>query len=83
MVAGILGNEVQLIMVNLASSIPQIRAGRIKALATTWPTRRSELPDVPTMAESGFPGIGTNAWNSLSRQPGFHVLYSIRFTPPW
>jgi len=35
MVTGILGNEVQLIMVNLASSIPQIRAGRIKALATT------------------------------------------------
>ncbi|MGZ5089535.1 MAG: Bug family tripartite tricarboxylate transporter substrate binding protein [Burkholderiales bacterium] len=65
MVTGILGNEVQLIMVNLASSIPQIRAGRIKALATTWPTRRAELPDVPTMAESGFPGIGTNAWNGL------------------
>jgi tripartite-type tricarboxylate transporter receptor subunit TctC len=65
MITGILGNEVQLIMVNLASSIPQIRAGRIKALATTWPTRRAELPEVPTMAESGFPGIGTNAWNGL------------------
>jgi tripartite-type tricarboxylate transporter receptor subunit TctC len=65
MITGILGNEVQLIMVNLASSIPHIRAGRIKALATTWPTRRAELPDVPTMPESGFPGIGTNAWNGL------------------
>jgi tripartite-type tricarboxylate transporter receptor subunit TctC len=65
MITGILGNEVQLIMVNLASSIPHIRSGRIKALATTWPTRRAELPDVPTMAEAGFPGIGTNAWNGL------------------
>lgn len=65
MITGILGNEVQLIMINLASSIPHIRAGRIKALATTWPTRRSELPDVPTMTEAGFPGIGTNAWNGL------------------
>jgi tripartite-type tricarboxylate transporter receptor subunit TctC len=65
MITGILGNEVQLIMVNLASSIAHVRAGRIKALATTWPARRAELPDVPTMAEAGFPGIGTNAWNGL------------------
>ena len=65
MLTGILTNEVQLVMINLASTIAQIRAGRIKALATTWPTRRPELPDVPTMAESGFPGIGTNAWNGL------------------
>ena len=65
MVTGILGGEVQLVMINLASSIAHIRAGRMKALATTWPTRRPELPDVPTMAESGFPGIGTNAWNGL------------------
>ena len=41
------------------------KAGRIKPLATTWPTRRPELPDVPTMAEAGYPGIGTNAWNGL------------------
>ena len=65
MITGILGGEVQLIMVNLASSIPHIRSGKIRAMATTWPTRRPELPDVPTMAESGFPGIGTNAWNGL------------------
>jgi tripartite-type tricarboxylate transporter receptor subunit TctC len=65
MLTGILGNEVQLVMINLASSISQIRAGRMKALATTWPTRRAELPDVPTMAESGYAGFGTNAWNGL------------------
>src|SRR5688572_9373290 len=65
MITGILGGEVQLIMVNLASSIPHIRSGKIKPMATTWPTRRAELPDVPTMTEAGFPGIGTNAWNGL------------------
>ena len=65
MITGILGGEVQLIMVNLASSIPHIRSGKIKAMATTWPTRRPELPDVATMTESGFAGIGTNAWNGL------------------
>lgn len=65
MLTGILQNEVQLVMINLASTIAQIRAGRMKALATTWPTRRPELPDVPTMVESGWPGYGTNAWNGL------------------
>jgi tripartite-type tricarboxylate transporter receptor subunit TctC len=51
--------------INLASTIEQIRAGRIKAIATTMPTRLAELPNVPTMAEQGFPGIGTNAWQAL------------------
>jgi len=63
--AALLGNEAQARMVNMASSIAHIRAGRLKALATTWPTRRPELPDVPTMSESGFPGIGTNSWNGV------------------
>ncbi len=64
-VPALISNEVQFCMINMASSIQQIRAGRFKALATTWPTRRPELPDVPTMTEAGFPGIGTNAWNGL------------------
>jgi tripartite-type tricarboxylate transporter receptor subunit TctC len=64
-IAALLGNEAQAAMVNMASSIAHIRAGRMKVLATTWPTRRPELPETPTMAESGFPGIGTNAWNGL------------------
>jgi tripartite-type tricarboxylate transporter receptor subunit TctC len=63
-------NEVQLIFINLASSLANIRAGRMKALATTWPTRRPELPNVPTIAEAGFPGYGTNAWNGLFAPAG-------------
>ncbi len=65
MIPAIIGNEVQFMFINMASSIQNIRAGRIKPLATTWPTRRPELPDVPTTAEAGFPGFGTNAWNGL------------------
>jgi tripartite-type tricarboxylate transporter receptor subunit TctC len=64
-VPAIISNEVQLTMLNLASSLPHLRAGRIKPLATTWPTRRPEFPDIQTMAEAGYPGIGTNAWNGL------------------
>ena len=65
MIPAIIGNEVQFMFVNMATSIQNIRAGRIKALATSWPTRRPELPDVPTVTEAGFPGFGTNAWNGL------------------
>ena len=64
-IPAIIGNEVQFTMLNLASTLPHLKAGRIKPLATTWPTRRPEFPDVPTMVESGYPGIGTNAWNGL------------------
>jgi tripartite-type tricarboxylate transporter receptor subunit TctC len=64
-IPAIIGNEVQLTMLNLASTLPQLRAGRIKPLATTWPSRRPEFPEIPTMAEAGYPGIGTNAWNGL------------------
>ena len=65
MLPAIIGNEVQFMFINMASSIQNIRAGRIKPLATTWTTRRPELPDVPTVIEAGFPGFGTNAWNGL------------------
>lgn len=65
MIPALMSNEVQFMFINLGNSLPQIRAGRIKALATSWPTRRAELPDVPTVAEAGYPGMGTNAWNGL------------------
>jgi tripartite-type tricarboxylate transporter receptor subunit TctC len=65
MVPGLIGGEVQVMFVNLASSLPQVRAGRMKALATTAPQRVPELPTVATMTEQGYPGIGTNAWNGM------------------
>jgi tripartite-type tricarboxylate transporter receptor subunit TctC len=65
MMPAIIGGEVNLFFVNLASSLEFLRNGRLRALATTAPNRLAELPAVPTMAESGFPGIGTNAWNGM------------------
>jgi tripartite-type tricarboxylate transporter receptor subunit TctC len=70
MIPAIMGNEVQFMFINMASSISNIRAGRIKPLAITTLARRPELPDVPTTAESGFPGVGTNAWNGLFAPAG-------------
>jgi tripartite-type tricarboxylate transporter receptor subunit TctC len=65
MVPSLLGNETQVAFINLSSTLAHVRAGRIKALATTAPSRLPELPDVPTMAELGYAGIGTNAWQGM------------------
>jgi tripartite-type tricarboxylate transporter receptor subunit TctC len=65
MLPALMTGEVQVAFINLASTIEQVKAGRLKVLATTMPTRLAELPNVPTMAEQGFPGIGTNAWQGL------------------
>ena len=61
MVAG----EVQVAFFNMASLLPHVRSGRLKALAAIPTQRLPELPQVPTLAEQGFPGIGTNAWQGM------------------
>jgi len=65
MLPALMSGEVQVSFINLASTVEQIKAGRLKAIATTMPARLAELPNVLTMAEQGFPGIGTNAWQGL------------------
>jgi tripartite-type tricarboxylate transporter receptor subunit TctC len=50
---GILGKQIQLSFPNVATALPLVREGTIKALAVTSAVRRAELPDVPTMIESG------------------------------
>jgi tripartite-type tricarboxylate transporter receptor subunit TctC len=65
MVPSLITNETQLAFINLGSTMEQIKAGRMKAIATTALTRLPELPNVATMAEQGYPGIGTNAWQGL------------------
>ena len=42
-----------------------MRAGRLRALAVTTAERLPDLPNVPSMREEGYAGIGTNAWNGL------------------
>jgi tripartite-type tricarboxylate transporter receptor subunit TctC len=65
MIPSLLTNETQIAFINLSSTIEHIRAGKMRAIATTAPSRLPELPDVATMAEQGYPGIGTNAWQGL------------------
>jgi len=54
--------QIQLMFDNLASSLGQIRAGKVRALAVTTAKRTSLAPDLPTIAESGLPGFDMNTW---------------------
>jgi tripartite-type tricarboxylate transporter receptor subunit TctC len=50
---------------SVASSLPQIKAGKLRALAVTTARRIPQLPDVPTVAESGFPGFDCAGWAGI------------------
>jgi tripartite-type tricarboxylate transporter receptor subunit TctC len=64
-VTGLLRGEIHITESNVASNIGAIRAGQVKAVAVTAARRIPELPDVPTLTELGFPGIGSLNWNGL------------------
>jgi tripartite-type tricarboxylate transporter receptor subunit TctC len=60
----VLANQLDMIAVDPPSALPQIRAGKLRALAYTGAKRSPLLPDVPTFAESGFKElVGVNAWS--------------------
>jgi tripartite-type tricarboxylate transporter receptor subunit TctC len=59
---GMLGGQVQAIFATPVSAGGQIKAGKIRAIATTGATRSIHLPEVPTVAESGYPGYEALNW---------------------
>jgi tripartite-type tricarboxylate transporter receptor subunit TctC len=61
----LLGGTVHYLFDNPSSSIPQVRAGKLLAVAFTGKKRSPALPDVPTVAESGLPGYETVNWYGL------------------
>ena len=61
-VADLISGQVQLMFDNLPPSLPQIKAGKLRALAVTSATRAPALPDVPTIAEAGLPGFEASSW---------------------
>ena len=58
----LLGGQVQLMFDNLANSLPQVKAGKLRALAVTTETRSPFVPDIPTVVESGLPGFDLTTW---------------------
>ena len=61
-VTELLGGHVPMLFSSLGSAAAQIQAGKLRALADTSSKRSSMFPDVPTMAEAGFPGFDASIW---------------------
>ena len=66
----LMGGQVQLMFDNLPSSLAQIKAGKLRAIAVTSAQRAPALPNVPTIAESGLPGFEASSWFGLLAPAG-------------
>lgn len=69
-VQALLGSQVDLVFENSVAAMPMIQSGKFRALATTGAKRAAELPDVPTMAESGLNGYEIVSWQAIFAPAG-------------
>ena len=61
-ITDLLGGHIPMAALSIASGMPHIQGGKVRGLAVTSAARSPALPDVPTVAESGFPGFEANGW---------------------
>lgn len=66
----LVGGQIDLMIVDLTTSLPQVKAGKLKALGVSSPKRSPLVPDVPTIAEAGLPGYEISYWNAVYAPAG-------------
>lgn len=66
----VLANQVSAIITNQDALLPHVKAGKLRALVVTSVERNALYPDVPTVAESGYPGFSAVSWTGLSAPKG-------------
>ena len=72
-ITDVLSGQLPLVAVNAVEVLPHVKAGKLRVLAVMSPERISTMPDVPTIAESGYPGFEASVW---------HAFIAPRGTPP-
>lgn len=70
LMAGLVGNEVQTSFTGPGAALPQVRAGKLRAIAVTSSRRFAQTPDVPTLDESGFRGFEIRGWFGMLAPAG-------------
>ena len=66
----VIGGQVEMMFDAVTTMVEQVRAGKVKAIATTGKTRSDVLPDVPTISESGVPGYEATIWLGIMAPKG-------------
>lgn len=69
-VQDLLGGQIQFMFLDMSSALGQIKAGKLRALAVAPKTRFAGLPEVPTVAEQGYPGFDVHGWYGLLLRAG-------------
>ena len=69
-VSDLVGGQVQMMFAGISTALPHIRAGKLVPLAIASPRRSPQLPEVPTVAESGFPGFDVTSWYGIVVRSG-------------
>ena len=64
-VTDVIAGQVHMTFGNMPTVLPHVRSGKVRALAVTSAKRSSELPAVPTVIESGYPGFEVTVWYGL------------------
>jgi tripartite-type tricarboxylate transporter receptor subunit TctC len=70
MITALLGGEVDVMFDNFPNGQPQVKGGRMRALAITSARRSAAMPDVPTVAEQGYPGLEVSPWYGFMAPAG-------------
>ncbi|GAB7547755.1 Bug family tripartite tricarboxylate transporter substrate binding protein [Cupriavidus sp. 8B] len=69
-IADLIGGQIPFSVDTIAASLPHIKSGRIKVIAVAGARRATLLPEVPTVAESGFPGFDADSWVAIAAPRG-------------
>ena len=64
-ITDVVSGRIQIWFINLLPATPHLKAGRVRALAVTSARRSAAAPDIPTVAESGYPGYETTSWHGI------------------